>query len=63
MPLSNGTSNKARNENVKREIEAGKKPDHAAAIAYSKQRENKAKDSRSVQDHMKTVMSLIGALK
>lgn len=48
MPLSEGTSNAARQENIKREIEAGKSPKQAAAIAYSKQRENiasKASDS------------------
>lgn len=40
MPLSTGTSNAARQENIKREIEAGKPPKQAAAIAYAKQREN-----------------------
>lgn len=41
MPLSTGTSNKSREENVKREIAAGKDPKQAVAIAYSKQRENR----------------------
>lgn len=45
MPLSTGTSNKAREQNVKTEIAAGKKPDEAVAISYSKQRENIAKKS------------------
>lgn len=38
MPLIEGKSNKARSENVKKEIEAGKDPKQAAAIAYSVQR-------------------------
>jgi hypothetical protein len=42
MPLVQGSSNKARSENIKREIEAGKDPKQAAAIAYSIQR--KARD-------------------
>jgi len=43
MPLSKGTSDKAREQNVKREIEAGKPPKQAIAIAYSQQRKNKGK--------------------
>lgn len=38
MPLSKGKSNKAREQNVKREIAAGKDPKQAVAIAYSEQR-------------------------
>lgn len=38
MPLIEGKSNAAREENVKREVEAGKNPKQAAAIAYSVQR-------------------------
>ena len=38
MPLSEGKSDKARSENIKREIEAGKPPKQAEAIAYSVQR-------------------------
>lgn len=47
MPLSSGTSNKARSENIKTEIEAGKDPKQAAAIAYSVQRKNRSKKSHS----------------
>lgn len=43
MPLSKGTSDKARDTNIKREIEAGKPPKQAIAIGYAKQRENKKK--------------------
>jgi len=45
MPLSKGTGSAAREENVKREIAAGKDPKQAVAIAYSQQRKNKASDS------------------
>ncbi len=43
MPLKQGASDKTRNENIQREISAGKDPKQAAAIAYSVQREAKAK--------------------
>lgn len=49
MPLSKGTSTKARQENVKREIEAGKYPKQAVAIAYAQQRKNKAEDATPIQ--------------
>jgi len=39
MPLVKSTSKKAREENIKREIEAGKEPKQAVAIGYSVQRE------------------------
>lgn len=39
MPLINGTSNKARQANIKTEIAAGKPVKQAVAIGYSKQRE------------------------
>lgn len=42
MPLIEGKSDKARSENIKTEIEAGKDPKQAAAIAYSVQREHAA---------------------
>lgn len=42
MPLVHSSSNAARSKNIAREIEAGKDPKQAAAIAYSVQR--KAKD-------------------
>lgn len=38
MPLIEGKSDKARSENIKTEIEAGKDPKQAAAIGYSVQR-------------------------
>ncbi len=44
MPLSSGTSNESREENIRREIEAGKDPKQAVAIGYAKQRENRASD-------------------
>ena len=43
MPLVKSSSNKARSTNIKREIEAGKPPKQAAAIAYSVQRKAKGK--------------------
>jgi len=39
MPLIEGKSEKALQENIKTEIEHGKDPKQAAAIAYSVQRE------------------------
>ena len=41
MPLKKGSSNKTRSENIRREINAGKPPKQAAAIAYSVQRKAK----------------------
>lgn len=35
MPLKKGKSKKTIQENIRREIKAGKKPRQAAAIAYS----------------------------
>lgn len=43
MPLKQGSSNKTRSENIRREINAGKSPNQAIAIAYSVQRKNKGK--------------------
>lgn len=43
MPLKKGTSNKTREENIKKEIAAGKKPSQAVAIGYSEQRQAKKK--------------------
>lgn len=43
MPLIAGKSDKSRSENIKREIEAGKDPKQAEAIAYSVQRKAEAK--------------------
>lgn len=41
MPLKKSASKKAFEHNVRAEINAGKKPSQAAAIAYSVQREAK----------------------
>ena len=38
MPLENGKSQAALQQNIKTEIEAGKEPKQAAAIAYTQQR-------------------------
>lgn len=35
MPLKKGSSKKTIQSNIKKEIESGKKPSQAAAIAYS----------------------------
>ena len=43
MPLKKGSSKKTFGENVKREMEAGRKQSQSVAIAYSVQREAKAK--------------------
>ena len=40
MPLIESNSKKALSENIKREVESGKDPKQAAAIAYSVQRAN-----------------------
>ncbi len=41
MPLVKSASKKARSKNIQREIEAGKPPKQAEAIAYSVQRKAK----------------------
>lgn len=43
MPLKHGTSDKTRQENIKREIEAGKPVKQAVAIGYAEQRHEIAK--------------------
>jgi hypothetical protein len=43
MPLSRGTSNKTRSNNIREMIEAGHPVAQAAAAAYRQQRESKAK--------------------
>lgn len=50
MPLKHGTSDKTRQENIEREIAAGKPPKQAVAIAYSEQRE--AKKQKSATHHL-----------
>lgn len=47
MPLIEGKSDKSRSENIQREIEAGKDPKQAAAIAYSVQRQAKGANDAS----------------
>lgn len=46
MPLKEGKSDKTRDENIGKEIAAGKDPKQAAAIAYSVQREAKHRAPR-----------------
>lgn len=48
MPLIQGKSDKSRSENIQREIEAGKDPKQAAAIAYSVQRKAEGAADASV---------------
>lgn len=43
MPLIKSSSKRARSENIRREIKAGKPPAQAAAIAYSVQRKARRK--------------------
>lgn len=43
MPLKKGSSSKTRNENIKREIAAGKPIKQAVAIGYAVQRKSKKK--------------------
>jgi hypothetical protein len=43
MPLTKGTSDKTRQKNIKKEIEAGKPVKQAVAIGYSVQKEAIAK--------------------
>jgi len=43
MPLKKSKSDKARGENIAKEIKAGKPPKQAEAIAYSVQRKAKGK--------------------
>ena len=47
MPLIKSTSKKAREENIKREIGAGKPIKQAVAIGYSEQREAKQTHKRN----------------
>ena len=47
MPLIKSASKKAVGENIKREMNAGKKPAQAVAIAKSVQREAKQKSVKS----------------
>jgi hypothetical protein len=63
MPLSEGTSKQARQQNIKTEIAAGKDPKQAVAIGYSKQRSNVAKKSGdSVRGLVEDLRSMIDKL-
>lgn len=53
MPLVNSTSKRARQTNIKREIDAGKPIKQAVAIGYSVQRRAESKGSKSHLDHGK----------
>ncbi len=46
MPLIKSASNKARQENIKRELAANKPPKQAVAIAYSVQREARRRQGK-----------------
>lgn len=46
MPLKQSSSKKALQENIRKEIKAGKSPSQAAAIGYAVQRKNKKKKSK-----------------
>lgn len=46
MPLKHGTSNKVRNENIKKEIHKGLPIKQSVAIGYSEQREAKKKKKK-----------------
>jgi len=48
MPVNRSPSNKARNENIKAEIKAGRPPRQAVAIGYSEQREARRKQAKKV---------------
>lgn len=54
MPLKHGTSDKTRQENIKREIEAGKPIKQAVAIGYAEQRHEIAKKSHHSKHHSAT---------
>lgn len=46
MPLEKGKSKEAFKNNVKKEIESGKKPKQAVAIAYGEKREAEKRDRK-----------------
>ncbi len=57
MPLEQGSSKQAFQHNIATEVEAGKDPKQAAAIAYSVQRENR--DDEYVPQVVETVPSSV----
>lgn len=63
MPLSSGTSNSAREKNIKTELAAGKDPKQAVAIAYAKQRENAKDGETPVMDLAKRLLVILQAVE
>lgn len=63
MPLSSGTSNAARERNVKTEIAAGKDPKQAVAIAYAKQRGNAKDGACHIRDAAKRLLVVMRAIE
>ena len=47
MPLKKGVSDKTRQANIKKEIEAGKPPKQAVAIGYAVQKQAKKEQSKA----------------
>lgn len=63
MPLIEGKSDKSRSENIKREIESGRDPKQAAAIAYSVQRKAQhAKDAAAATRASDPFLQAVDAL-
>lgn len=60
MPLIRSGSAKARQENIKREIAAGKPPKQAVAIGYAVQRRSR---KHSLADDIKSHLTPSGRLK
>lgn len=65
MPLIEGKSDKARSENIRKEIESGKDPKQAAAIGYAVQRKAQhAKDlGRALGNNMREVREIADSYK
>lgn len=63
MPLSTGKSNSARQENVEREIAAGKDPKQAVAIAYAQQRMNRSNDAAEIKSIYDKFCEVVGKMK
>lgn len=53
MPLKKGSSDKTRNENIKREIAAGRPIKQAVAIGYAVQRKAKSEGRKGTIFHKK----------
>lgn len=63
MPLVSGTGQKAISKNIETEINAGKPPKQAAAIAYSKARgDNEEEAGMSVKDSLDRIVSKVQRL-